>query len=255
MRLPPPETLKGFSRFDQERSGARLPAMEPVLDNPVWHAITGPQRRLARIADGETAGRFEPEVSVFGAVAGLDPSAWAALASVLDGENVVALLRPEDVEVPDGWRTFAAVPCHQYVADELPVAPSVDLVELGPGDAAEMQALVELTEPGPFGPRTHEMGTYLGLRRAGSLVAMAGQRLRLPGHTEISAVCVHPEARREGLGGTFTLAVAARIRAAGDEPFLHVRHGNDGAIELYERLGFRRRRDIIITVVAPQRPT
>lgn len=228
--------------------------MEHVLDNPVWQAITGPQRDLAELADDGGAGRFEPDVSVFGAVASLDPSPWGALASVLDGENVVALLRPEEVEPPEGWRTFAAVPCHQYLAGDLADAPPVDLVELGSADAAEMQELVELTEPGPFGPRTHEMGTYVGLRRGGALVAMAGQRLRLPGHTEISAVCVHPDARREGLGAAFTLAVAERIRAAGDDAFLHVRHGNDGAIELYERLGFRHRCDIIITVVAPRRP-
>lgn len=228
--------------------------MDHALDNPVWHAITGPQRDLALIADDAAAGRFEPEVSVFGALADLRPASWAALSSVLDGENVVGLLRPDEVEVPDGWRTFAAVPCHQYLAGELPAAPMLDLVELGPADAPEMQALVALTEPGPFGPRTHEMGTYLGLRREGALVAMAGQRLRLPGHTEISAVCVHPEARRSGLGAAFTLAVAERIRATGDEAFLHVRHGNDGAIELYERLGFRHRRDIIISVVATQRP-
>ena len=228
--------------------------MEHVLDNPVWHAITGPQQNLALLADDAGAGRFEPQVSVFGAVPHLDPSPWDALESVLDGENVVALLRPEEVEVPDRWRTFAAVLCHQYVAGDLPAPPPIDLVELGPADAPEMQALVDLTEPGPFSSRTHEMGTYLGLRRDGALVAMAGQRLRLPGHTEISAVCVHPVARREGLGAAFTLAVAERIRAAGDDVFLHVRHGNDGARQLYEQLGFRHRRDIIITVVAPRRP-
>ena len=84
---------------------------------------------------------------------------------------------------------------------------------------------------------------------------MAGQRLRLPGHTEISAVCVHPDARREGLGAAFTLAVAERIRAGGDEAFLHVRSENKGAVELYEQLGFRHRCDIIISVIAPQRPS
>ena len=86
---------------------------------------------------------------------------------MLDGENVVALLRPEEVEVPDRGRTFAAVLCHQYVAGDLPAPPPIDLVELGPADAPEMQALVDLTEPGPFSSRTHEMGTYLGLRRDG----------------------------------------------------------------------------------------
>ncbi|MEM7287235.1 MAG: GNAT family N-acetyltransferase [Actinomycetota bacterium] len=228
--------------------------LDNPLDNPVWHAVTGPQRELSLLADPEVAGRFEPDVSVFGATVDLEPPSWDALASVLDGENVVGLLRPHEVQVPEGWRSFAAVPCRQYVAESLPDGPPIDLTELGSADAPDMQALVELTEPGPFSPRTHEMGTYLGLRRDGALVAMAGQRLRLPGHVEISAVCVHPDARREGLGAAFTLAVAGRIRAAGDEAFLHVRTENAGAIELYERLGFRHRRDIIITVVAPERP-
>ena len=228
--------------------------MEHPLDNPVWPAVTGPQQHLSVLAEPLVAGRFAPAVSVFGGMADRSRESWDALATVLEGE-VVGLLTADEVEVPEGWRTFAAVPCHQYVADDLPPAPELDLLDLGPDDAAEMQALVELTEPGPFGPRTHEMGTYLGLRRGGALLAMAGQRLRLPGHTEISAVCVHPDARREGLGAALTLAVAERIRAAGDEAFLHVRVENTGAIELYDRWGFRRRRDIIITVVAPERPS
>lgn len=228
--------------------------MDHPLDNPVWPAVTGPQQHLGVLAEPLVAGRFAPAVSVFGGMADRSPESWDALATVLQGE-VVGLLTADEVEVPAGWRSFAAVPCHQYVAEDLPPAPELDLLELGPDDATDMQALVELTEPGPFGPRTHEMGTYLGLRRGGELLAMAGQRLRLPGHTEISAVCVHPDARREGLGAALTLAVAERIRAAADEAFLHVRVENTGAIELYERLGFRRRRDIIITVVAPQRPS
>jgi predicted GNAT family acetyltransferase len=107
-----------------------------------------------------------------------------------------------------------------------------------------MLALVERTRPGPFLPRTVELGTYLGIRRDGVLVAMAGERFHPPGHTEISAVCTDDAHRGQGLGGRLVRAVAAGIRARGERPFLHVAGDNTGALRLYESLGFRPRRTV-----------
>lgn len=224
---------------------------EHVLDNPGWHALSGPLRRLAHLGTPPIAGRFDPQVSIFAAMAHDSPEAWDALAPMLNGEVAVMFCR-RTPSVPVGWRLLAEVPTAQYVAAQLATLPGPAPLELGAADAAEMQALVELTDPGPFAPRTHEMGTYLGVRRSGDLVAMAGQRFAMPGFVEISAVCVHPDARGEGLGARLTLAVAARIRADGHEAFLHVREDNPGAIELYERLGFRRRADMVVVVAAPE---
>ncbi|MFF7981565.1 GNAT family N-acetyltransferase [Streptomyces sp. NPDC007901] len=119
--------------------------------------------------------------------------------------------------------------------------PDPDAVRLGPGDVPEMPDLVARTEPGPFRRGTVEMGTYLGIRHRGRLIAMAGQRLRPPGWTEISAVCTDPDHRGRGLATRLVRAVAAGIRDRGDTPFLHAAPGNATAIPLYESIGFTER--------------
>jgi predicted GNAT family acetyltransferase len=113
-----------------------------------------------------------------------------------------------------------------------------------------MLSLVARTEPGPFGPRTHELGGFLGVRVGGELVAMAGQRLRVPGWTEVSGVCTAPELRGRGLAGLLTRLVAAEIRAGGDRPFLHAMAANAAAIRLYQALGYTLRRELTFTVVS-----
>jgi predicted GNAT family acetyltransferase len=137
--------------------------------------------------------------------------------------------------------------CWQMVAGELAKPSDLDVVRLGRDDTAEMLALAELTEPGPFFSRTPELGRYVGIRRGGRLLAMAGERFRVPGYVEVSAVCTHPDARGEGLAAELTLNVAYEIRAGGDEAFLHVLETNHNAIRLYERLGFfvRRKVDVV----------
>jgi len=105
-----------------------------------------------------------------------------------------------------------------------------------------MLALTALTKPGPFGTRTHELGTYIGLREEGKLVAMAGERLKVPGYTEISAVCTHPEHNGKGYAGLLMTEIMHRIRDRGETAFLHVRQDNARAITLYERLGFQARK-------------
>jgi predicted GNAT family acetyltransferase len=112
-------------------------------------------------------------------------------------------------------------------------------------DLPEILDLVERTRPGPFRKRTPQLGTYLGIRRGDALVAMAGERLRPAGHTEISAVCTDPAFRGAGLAARLIGAVAAGIQARGEVPFLHTAHDNAAAIRLYERLGFTLRTPII----------
>jgi predicted GNAT family acetyltransferase len=117
----------------------------------------------------------------------------------------------------------------------------VEVLELGVADVADMLALIDNARPGPFLPRTVELGTYLGVRSEHGLIAMAGERLRPPGYVEVSAVSTHDTARRRGLASLVVAEVATRALARGDTPFLHVVTTNEVAIPVYERLGFRTR--------------
>jgi predicted GNAT family acetyltransferase len=128
-----------------------------------------------------------------------------------------------------------------------PVKPVIE--DLNVSDVDEMLALVELTKPGPFLRRTPELGSYLGIREAGQLVAMAGERLRPLGYTEISAVCTHPEHRGRGYASSLVLVLIRKITKRDETPFVHVRAENVGAIRLYEKLGFKTRRIINIVIV------
>jgi predicted GNAT family acetyltransferase len=116
---------------------------------------------------------------------------------------------------------------------------SPKIVELGDNDSPEMVELASLTKPGPFGRRTHELGYYVGIRDNGKLVAMAGERLKVPGYTEVSAVCTHPDHLGKGYAAKLMTEVMRCIRKRGEKPFLHVRSDNARAIAIYERLGFR----------------
>lgn len=136
------------------------------------------------------------------------------------------------------------------VADSVAPPQPLDFLELGDPDAPEMLALATLTEPGPFFANTHRLGGFIGIREGSRLVAMAGERMKLPGYTEVSGVCTHPDFRGRGYAGRLMRIVAARIIAQGDRPFLHAYADNQGAIALYETLGFRPRSEMTVRFLA-----
>ncbi|MET0419077.1 MAG: GNAT family N-acetyltransferase [Actinoplanes sp.] len=204
-----------------------------MLENPVWAALTGPQACFAE-ASGDAA-RYSTDISPFCAVADLDdPAGWADLANLTDR----ALLTGPSITAPPGWETIREMHGVQMAGHGMTGVEDPETVVLTETDVPEILDLVERSQPGPFAKRTHELGRYLGIRHEGRLVAMAGERFRLPGWTEVSAVCTDPDFRERGLGARLTLAVAAGILERGDLPFLHVQETNTAAIRLYERLGF-----------------
>jgi ribosomal protein S18 acetylase RimI-like enzyme len=222
------------------------------LDNPIWHALTGPH---ARFAEGTgLALRYDPGVSPFAALPdGAPGAAWQALGHLI-GEHGAAVLFPvTPVPPPSGWEITMALPTLQMVAEQPIGDPDAAFVGLGDPDVPEMMALVERTRPGPFLARTHELGAYLGLREEGALVAMAGERMHLPGYTEISAVCTDPAARKRGLASRLVRAVAAGIEARGETAMLHVLADNHGAIRVYESLGFTARASFDVIIVRSRR--
>jgi ribosomal protein S18 acetylase RimI-like enzyme len=147
-----------------------------------------------------------------------------------------------DLRPAAAWTVDESIPGVQLVGENIAAAADPEAVRLGPADVPEMLDLVERTRPGPFLPRTIELGTYLGVRHGGKLVAMAGERLGPDGWTEISAVCTDPAHRGRGLGTRLVLAVAAGIEDRGETAFLHAATVNTGAIALYRSLGFGLRR-------------
>ena len=214
--------------------------MAHPLDNPAWHALTGPQAALA-LGRGQ-ARHYPRDMAPFSAIAEPGAAAYADLAADLPPGLEARLFRPAEEPTPAGWETLSARPIIQMVAgDSGPPDGRAPFEPLGPDDAAEMLALAEAAEPGPFGRGTVLLGGYLGLRdAAGRLVAMGGERFRLPGHVELSAIAVHPEARGQELGSLLTRALMRRALGRGERPFLHVFPGNPAA-SLYARLGFRER--------------
>jgi ribosomal protein S18 acetylase RimI-like enzyme len=184
-----------------------------------------------------------------------DPGAWAELGELVGPGGITVLPTTADLpdHLPAGWGLEEAFEGVQLVATEaLKPVPDPEAVMLGAADVPEMLDLVERTQPGPFLTRTHELGTYLGVRRGGALVAMAGERVHPEGYTEISAVCTDPAFRGQGLASRLVLAVAHGITERGEVPLLHAVAWNENAIRLYEALGFElRRRPTFFAVRVP----
>jgi len=129
--------------------------------------------------------------------------------------------------------------------DPAPMA-EFDFIDLTDDDAPQMLALAQLTKPGPFFSRTHQLGDFVGVKIDGRLAAMAGERMKPEGFTEVSGVCVHPDFRGRGYAAALTQVVSARIRARGETAFLHAYAHNTPAITLYERLGYVLRRNVLM---------
>ena len=217
------------------------------LDNPVWASLSGPHARFA-IARADVL-RYQPEVASFvGLPEQPGPTAWADLAHLAGPGAVVAIFQP-GLDPPGDWEVVLRGKGVQMVGTGLDGAAEPEAVVLGPADVPEMLDLVARTKPGPFLPRTIELGTYLGFRERGGLIAMAGERLHPPGWTEISAVCTDPDHRGRGLATRLVRALGAGIRGRNEIPFLHAASTNTTAIRLYVELGFTVRRTVSFLAV------
>jgi len=219
------------------------------LDNPVWWALTGTDRRLSE--GGEKARRYRAAVSRFAAVSDEhDPGAWAELAPLAMGRPVGVITSA----VPSGWAELQMIRLVQMTwaagpDERLPSAH--EFVPLTGADVPEMLALVARTHPGPFESSTIDLGGYRGWRVNGELVCMAGERMHPGDWTEISAVCTAPGHQGQGLAASVVGSLVNDIRASGRHPFLNVRVENAGARHLYEKLGFEERAQMTLRVLQP----
>ncbi|MGC4932666.1 GNAT family N-acetyltransferase [Gordonia sp. DT30] len=220
---------------------------EGVLDDVVTASLLRDHRAFVR-RRGRVV-RYDPQVAAFiGHPPDMTDDDWHHLRELVPPDSEFTLRNLTLTGAPGaGIRVVSTHLAVQMTGEQLTTHDYPALSTLGPSDVGEMLDLVRLTRPGPFFERTIEMGTYLGIRIDGRLIAMAGERLRPPGWTEISAVCVHPEHRRRGLAATLVTAVGAHVRSQGRIPFLHAAAGNENAIRLYDHLGFRLRRNVSLT--------
>ena len=219
-----------------------------MLDNPIWQALSTTQSLLCQ-GDG-LAKRFPADVAPLAAVQSPSAAAFQALASSLTVGGTAALFLDAPFAPSAGWATLHEDELQQMVcAQPQGLGQNPAIRPLTPANVAQMIALAELTEPGPFRQRTIELGNYVGIFCADNLVAMAGERLRPSGFTEVSAVCTHPGYRGNGYARALMSAVMTRILARGETPILHVRSSNVSAIALYQTLGFRTRRGFHLQVM------
>ena len=234
--------------FSSPSSSFTTPATLHPLDNVIWQALTTRQAHCSESCGA--ARRFLREITLLSSFQEPSDKGYDSLAELVGPGGTAALFLDEPYHARPGWELLAGPPLVQMIyvsgngsglSPATLKAEGVQFVELGLPDSPEMVELATLTKPGPFGTRTHELGTYLGIRRDGKLVAMAGERMKVPGHTEVSAVCTHPEHTGQGFARILMTEVMRRILERGETPFLHSREDNARAIALYERLGFKTR--------------
>jgi GNAT superfamily N-acetyltransferase len=229
-----------------------LASDEALLDNPAYASLGGAHAWLAQSSG--RARRYLPDVAPFLALPiPHSPQDWHDAADLVPPGTLVAGRYGAD-EPPDGWRAVQAFDLVQMIEQRVVGADCAEAIPLAAADVPEMLELVAQTEPGPFLSRTIELGDYLGIRRDGVLVAMAGERFRPGGWTEISAVCTRPDHRGQGLASQLVGALIASIQRRFERVFLHVMNTNTGAIRLYEELGFSVRQEVTLSVVTREGP-
>ncbi|MGV3575976.1 MAG: GNAT family N-acetyltransferase [Devosia sp.] len=218
-----------------------------ILDRPILAALTSSHAHLARGVGG--AWRYDPLISPFAAVENDEAKTLQSLADLVASGETVVMVRSAPIVVPTELEVVSEARVVQMVATaELAVDADARLVPLSEANDEEAHALATLTKPGPFARNTMRMGKFWGVFEEGRLVAMAGERLRQPGWAEMSAVCVHPDQRGRGLARVLSRRVTADMQARGEKPYLHCYETNQGAIALYESLGYRVRTGLNVMV-------
>jgi len=219
------------------------------LDRPVWSALTSRQAPLA-LGDGRAV-RLHPDYGLFAAAADGSAQSLAALAGLIPADGGLATV---GVDEPGPVPGAAGEPHRLWQMTCVTLTPAAGpdfaIVPLDDADAPQMLALATLTRPGPFMARTHRLGDFVGVKDAdGRLLAMAGERMKPAGFTEVSGVCTEPACRGRGYAGALMRVVTDRILARGETPFLHSYAHNTGAIALYQSLGFTLRREVTMTLL------
>jgi len=223
--------------------------MTQLLDNIFWHCLAGPHAKYAvgtddarRYAQGFSpiVGFANPERPNLDALA---PHCALAEQLYCDGWSGAA---------PSGWRVDAEASMYKmaWQSSMPPKEEEIEAIPLGPAHVAQAVELATLTRPGPFGPRTIEMGEYFGCFEGDRLIAMAGERTRAGALHEISGVCTHPDFQGRGLARRLMVKLIRRQLQRDEIPFLHVVCSNEGAHRLYLKMGFADYRQSVVRIIS-----
>lgn len=224
--------------------------MTHPLDRPVRSALTSGWQRFA---EGDDAAlRLRPEYGPFAASADASPEGLRALGHLRNSTDGLWVVEAVQVDAPPGLVVDGRAELCQMTAAAITPGPApIGAMELTEADYPDMLELALMTRPGPFAARTGALGRFIGIRSDGKLIAMAGERMRLNGFTEVSGVCTHPDHRGRGHAAGLMRQVMQRMISRDETPFLHSYAWNHAAIGLYESLGFRRRATVFATILRP----
>jgi ribosomal protein S18 acetylase RimI-like enzyme len=239
--------------LNPREAGLQRSTPSGLLDNPIWNSLLTEHSSLA--LSNQVARRFPSAIGPLSGILRQSPEAYEALRTLAGPGGVVVLFCTEPPAPTPGWTLIRGGVLTQMICEKprsdapMTLTRGEDFRPLSTADVPQMVALAKLTEPGPFRDRTIELGAFFGIFEAGRLVAMAGQRLHLPRHVEVSAVCTHPDARGRGYARMLIATVMDEIFRRGKTPFLHSFADNWPAIRVYESLGFRQRRTFQLAVL------
>jgi ribosomal protein S18 acetylase RimI-like enzyme len=225
---------------------------ETLLDNPIYNSLLTEHRALA-LGECE-ARRYLPAIGPLAGTPDQSMESYRSLGVLAGPGGVLVLFLPDPPALPAGWSLFRGGALTQMIcrvprlAERKNVAAGVNLRRLVASHVPAMVELATLTEPGPFRERTIELGNFYGIFEGDRLLAMAGQRTRLPGFVEVSAVCTHPDARGRGYAGMLMSEVMRDIATEGATAFLHA-FADNPAVGPYKKLGFTQRRSFQLAAI------
>ena len=225
------------------------------LEQPPWSALTSTHAALA--LGNALARRYPPDIAPMVGIREVSPACLDALAALMrPGDDIVGLFGAEPIPASGNLVVVDNMMIEQMIYEGREILPAMgEHVPLTLADVSEVEELVALTKPGPFARRTMVLGSYIGIRDGGQLVAIAGERMRFNGFTEISAVCTHPDHRGRGHAFRLVSALTRSILARSETPLLHIFSGNASAGALYRKLGFHYRRSLTVTVLKKHNST
>lgn len=222
--------------------------MAHVLDNPVWTALSGRQKRF-NIGD-EQLKYFSADMASFVGLQHWNDQDLAILAERLPAGRTFSVPMSQPVPIPDCFEILFEIPLYQMVCPVLQkqALPVLPLQKLGKKQLQQMLDLTALTKPGPFYEHTMDFGNYYGIMEGNRLLAMTGERMKARGFTEVSAICTQPDQVGKGYASILLQHACERIFSKGEQPFLHVRQDNPSALHVYKKFGFEVRTEIYYAI-------